>query len=217
MVIANRDFYYREYAVPRAELMAAGLQVRVAAQTTQLSYPHPASGQGQTSGAVRPDLALSQVRSEDYSAIVFVGGWGSSAYQYAPPGVYTNAIYNGTPELKATTNRLIGEFMAQDKYVTAICHGVSVLAWARVNGVSPLAGRRATGGPFLPPMINGPQQYSTSWYLSANQALVVPSRSIGNIHSAADDVIVDGRIIVAEDYDSADLFGQTLARHLQNP
>ncbi len=158
MVIANRDFYYREYAVPRAELMAAGLQVRVAAQTTQLSYPHPDSGQGQTSGAVRPDFALSQVRSEDYSAILFVGGWGSSAYQYAPPGVYTNSNYNGS---------------------------------------SPLAGRRATGGPFLPPMFNGPQQYNTSWYISANQGIAVPSRSIGNIYTAADDVIVDGRMIVA--------------------
>jgi putative intracellular protease/amidase len=157
------------------------------------------------------------VRSEDYSAILFVGGWGSSAYQYAPPGVYTNTLYNGTPEVKATANRLIGEFMAQNKYVTAICHGVSVLAWARVNGRSPLAGRRATGGPFLPHLVNYPPQYNTSWYISANQGIAVPSRSIGNIHSAADDVIVDGRMIVAEDYDSAELFGQTLARHLQNP
>ncbi|MGE3726076.1 MAG: hypothetical protein AB7I41_11030 [Candidatus Sericytochromatia bacterium] len=217
MVIANRDFYYREYAVPRAELQAAGLQVHVAAQTTQVSYPHPDSGQGPSNGAVIPDLALEQVRSENYSAILFVGGWGSSAYQYAPPGVYTNSLYNGTPEVKATANRLIGEFMAQNKYVTAICHGVSVLAWARVNGSSPLAGRRATGGPFLPHLVNYPPQYNTAWYISANQGIVVPSRSIGNPHTAADDVIVDGRIIVAEDYDSAELFGQTLAQHLLTP
>lgn len=217
MVIANRDFYYREYAVPRAQLLAAGLQVRVAAQTTQVSYPHPDSGQGQSNGAVTPDLALSQVRSEQYSAILFVGGWGASAYQYAPPGVYTNSLYNGTPEVKATANRLIGEFMAQNKYLTAICHGVSVLAWARVNGSSPLAGRRATGGPFLPNLVSYPPQYNTAWYIAANNGIPVASRSIGNIHTAADDVIVDGRVIVAENYDSAELFGQTLARHLQNP
>jgi len=217
MVIANRDFYYREYAVPRAELQAAGLQVHVAAQTTQVSYPHPDSGQGQSNGAVIPDLALDQVHSQNYSAILFVGGWGSSAYQYAPPGVYTNSLYNGTPEVKATANRLIGEFMAQNKYVTAICHGVSVLAWARIDGSSPLAGRRATGGPFLPHLVNYPPQYNTAWYISANQGIVVPSRSIGNPHTAADDVIVDGRIIVAEDYDSAELFGHTLAQHLLTP
>ena len=34
-------------------------------------------------GNVRPDLALSDVKAEDYSAIVFVGGWGSSMYQYS--------------------------------------------------------------------------------------------------------------------------------------
>ena len=30
----------------------------------------------------------------------------------------------------------------QDKYVAALCNGVSVLAWARVNGRSPLQGKR---------------------------------------------------------------------------
>ena len=39
-------------------------------------------------GNVRPDLALSDVKAEDYSAIVFVGGWGSSMYQYDFPGDY---------------------------------------------------------------------------------------------------------------------------------
>lgn len=49
---------------------------------------------------------------------------------------------------------------------SAVCHGVTVLAWARVDGVSPSAD--GSGGT-----------------------------------TVADDVIVDGRIITAENYDSA--------------
>lgn len=214
MVIANRHFYYREYAVPRAELQAAGLRVVVAATSRVTSTPHADSGQGSASGNVMPDLALSQVNSQDYSAILFVGGWGASEYQYAFPGQYVHTPYNGNVATKAIVNRLINEFSAQNKYLTAICHGVSVLAWARVNGTSPLAGRRATGGPFLPNVVNNAYPLTTQWYIQANQAQHVPSRSIGNPNTAADDVIVDGRVIVAEDYDSAELFARTLAAHL---
>ena len=45
--------------------------------------------------------------------------------------------------IKEAANRLIGDFVRQDKFVGGICHGVSVLAWARVDGRSPLAGKRA--------------------------------------------------------------------------
>ena len=77
----------------------------------------------------------------DYSAIVFVGGWGSSMYQYAFPATIANNRYDGNAATKAIVNDLIGDFLAQDKYVTAICHGVTVLAWARVDGASPLDGK----------------------------------------------------------------------------
>jgi putative intracellular protease/amidase len=49
---------------------------------------------------------------------------------------------------------------------SAICHGVTVLAWARVDGVS-------------------------------------PSTDSSSGTTVADDVIVDGRIITAENYDAA--------------
>lgn len=215
MVIANQDFYYREYGVTRAELEAAGVPVRVAAGTTAVSYPHPNSGQGSGNGAVRPDLALSEVNSQDYSAILFVGGWGSSTYQYAFPGSYVHTPYNGDAAVKATVNRLIGEFSAQNKYLTAICHGVSVLAWARVDGVSPLRGRRATGGPWLPNVVNNAYPLTTRWYIEANQGTHVPSRSVGNTSTSADDVIVDGRVITAEDFDTAEIFARTVAARLQ--
>ena len=39
-----------------------------------------------------PDLPLSAVNAADYSAIVFVGGWGSSQYQYGFAGTYHKVV-----------------------------------------------------------------------------------------------------------------------------
>lgn len=214
LVIANQDFYYREYAEPRRELLAAGIPVVVAATERQASYPHSGSGQGESSGEVMPDLRLDQVTAGDYSAIVFVGGWGSSQYQYAFPGQYAHAAYNGNAATKLVVNQLINDFAAQNKYVMGICHGASVLAWARINGVSPLADRRATGGPWLPELI-GPGPTSTRDYIEGNGGIYVPSRSVGDPNTSADDLIVEGRFITAEDYDTAELAGETLAQLLQ--
>ena len=41
-----------------------------------------------------PDIALSDVNAANYSAIVFVGSWGASQYQYAFTGTYTNPTNN---------------------------------------------------------------------------------------------------------------------------
>jgi putative intracellular protease/amidase len=216
MVIANQDFYYQEYAHTREELEAAGLQVEVAAAATTIAVPHPNSGQGQSSGAVMPDLAVTDADASSYSAIVFVGGWGSSMYQYAFAGTYVNPAYNGAPETEAAVNRLINDFAAQDKYVTAICHGVSVLAWARVDGVSPIEGKTVSAYALGSPSWQGNTQYpdTTRWHIETNGATMVPSRSIGDPATAADDVMIDGRIITAENYDTARMFGRTIAERL---
>ena len=160
MVIANRDFYYQEYGDTRRWLETSGLTVKVAAATTARSIPMAGTGQpAGVDGVVVADLTLAKARSQDYSAIVFVGGWGSSMYQYAyiDPNLdgtidsyYAEGFYHGDDNLsdgkpgqaKAEVNRLINDFVAQDKYVCGLCHGVSVLAWARVDGVSPLQGKK---------------------------------------------------------------------------
>ena len=66
-------------------------------------------------------------------------------YQFAFPGRYDNATYNGNGAIKATANQLVNAFAAEDKYICGICNGVSVLAWSRVNGQSLLEGKRVTG------------------------------------------------------------------------
>jgi putative intracellular protease/amidase len=220
MVIANQDFYYQEYGDTRQSLEEAGLQVKVAATTTSPSSPHANSGQGSGSGLVTPDIALSQADASDYSAIVFVGGWGSSAYQYGFSGTYTNAAYNCAAETKAAVNDLVNDFVAQDKYVTGICHGVTALAWARVDGVSPLAGKQVAayegGSPGV--TLNGVTYADgaipSRWHIETNGGIQFASGSIGDPATQADDVWVDGKIITGQNFNSARQFGRVVGQEV---
>ena len=51
MVIANNDFYYQEYADPRAALEAAGIPVVVGAGRRVISIPHANTGYTSGNGA----------------------------------------------------------------------------------------------------------------------------------------------------------------------
>lgn len=74
----------------RAALEGRGLQVVVAAGSLTEAVPQ---GGKRLKRPVRPDVRLTDADAADYSAIVFVGGWGASSYQYAFEGTYGNAIY----------------------------------------------------------------------------------------------------------------------------
>ncbi|WP_425616193.1 cadherin domain-containing protein [Anatilimnocola sp. NA78] len=225
MVIADqRDFFYQEYGDTKLSLEEAGLEVVVAATTTSPSTPHANSGQT-GNGIVTPDLQLADVDAADYSAIVFVGGWGSSMYQYAFNGIYSDALYRGDVATKAKVNDLINDFVDQDKYVSAICHATTVLAWARVDGVSPISGKTVMtpqggvtngGGPpvFYNGQYYGYYQYRQSTQMETNGGLTMPHASVGDPTTTADDVWVDGKIITGEDNFSARLFGQVIASHI---
>lgn len=222
LVLANRDFYAPDYAPLRASLEAEGLAVRVAAGTLDRCVPHG----GNLAETVQPDLPLSAVNASDYSAIAFVGGWGASSYQYAFEGTYHEAAYRPDLATAQAVSRIVGDALASEKPVSAICHGVSVLAWARVDGVSPLAGRRVAaysgGGPgFRYRGVDyADAAVSTRWHVETNGAFMYPSGDVGDPTTTADDVVVDGRIITAEDWASAPALGRTLAgevRRLQTP
>lgn len=241
LVIADQqDFYYREYADTRTAVEAQGVGVVVAATTTNPSTPHANTGQlTGTPGTVVPDVALANVDAADYSAIAFVGGWGASMYQYAyndPNGdgttdnFYSNPLYNGDADLgdgrtapqKVVVNTLINDFLQADKPVAGICHGVTVLAWARVDGASPLAGKQVA----VPHLEGTPDQfYAGAWrnggYYTGQHDQVLANGGLPTAYSgahgnpgAADDVIVDGRVITAENPESAALFGATLGREV---
>jgi len=223
LVISDQqDFYYQEYGDTRLSLEEAGVQVRVAATTTDRTIPHANTGEpAGTDGGIVPDIALSQVNSADYSAIVFVGGWGSSMYQYAFSGDYQNDRYDGDLATKEIVNNLINDFVEEDKQVAAVCHGVTVLAWARVDGASPLSGKNVSV-----PFIGSPSVfYQNTWYghyqLGQHEQIVAnggiantTSGQYGDPTTVADDVVVDGRIITAENYDAAREFGRVIAREV---
>lgn len=224
MVIADQhDFYYQEYGDTRQSLEAEGVGVQVAATTTAYSLPHYNTGEPSgTDGGVTPDLTLATVDADNYSAIVFVGGWGSSMYQYAFPGDYTNDSYDGDLATKQVVNDLINEFVAQDKYVAAICHGTTVLDWARVDGVSPVNGKHVSV-PFIgSPAVNyqgvdyGYYQLGQYEQAVANGAIAnTASGQYGDPGTVADDVVVDGKIITAENYDAALQFGLRIAQEIK--
>lgn len=213
IVIANHHFFYREYGDPRQELERAGIRVTVAAGREGPCRPHEGSGQGPDGGVVQAEVALKDVKAKDYDAILFSGGWGASAYQYAFEGRYNDTQYNGDRSVKTEVNRVINEFVQQDKYVCALCNGTSVLAWARVNGKSPLAGKRvcAPVREAPPGLYNGrPGQPSCRWHAEVNSAMLSPAGSIGQPGTPADDVLVDGKIITGEDDISAREMGRQL-------
>ena len=165
------------------------------------------------------DFALADVKADDYDAILFSGGWGASAYQFAFNGRYQDQAYNGERAIKAEVNRLINEFLAQDKYVCALCNGVSVLAWARVNGKSPLDGKQVCAPVREAPrgIYNGqPGQPSCRWHPEVNGAIMSPSGIIGRPDTEADDVLVDGRIITGENDPSAREMGRRIVQVLSN-
>ncbi|MBI5831752.1 MAG: DJ-1/PfpI family protein [Armatimonadetes bacterium] len=221
LVIANQDFYYREYGDTRRSLEEAGVTVTVAAARRDTCRPHANSGQGADGGLVMPDLAITDARMADYDAVGFVGGWGAVMYEPTYTGVFDNPAFNVPAAVRQAAGRLVEEAVRGDKVLAAICHGVTVLAWARVDGRSPIAGRTVSaydGG--------SPGSTYQGTHYADNQATVrmqverlagatmVRGRSMGNPAIADDDVVVDGRIITAENYDSAREFGRVIARQL---
>lgn len=219
IVIANFHFFFREYADPREELEAAGIAVTVAAGRKGNCIPHDGSGQGNRDGIVQADLALKNVRATDYDALLFSGGWGASAYQFGFNGRYDELTYNGERAIKTEVNRLINEFISQDKYVCALCNGVSVLAWARVNGKSPLHAKQICAPVREAPsgIYNGrPGQPSCRWHPEVNGAKLSPPGSIGRPGNAIDDVLVDGKIITGEDDISAREMGRRIVAVLKS-
>lgn len=216
LVLADRHFFYREYAEPRARLEHHGYRVVVASAAGELCYPHLNSGQGADRGTVQADLALSRVRADDYAAIVFAGGWGAAAYQFAVPHRYEDPRYNGSIATRGHVNLLIDWFARQRKQIVGICHGVTVLGWARRDGESPLKGRPAAASAGDAPRRVGqvgPLDLSRTEVIAQGACVPAPS-ALGDPASAHDDVVVSDHWITAQDDRTAAYAGDVLAREI---
>lgn len=218
VVVASRDFAYDEYEALRASFEGAGVEVRVASASMEPATSWGGQLFGMSDGSVRTvrsDVALPLADASDYSGVVFVGGWGSSMYQYAFEGTYSNVAYRRDRLVVEAVNRLVGEFLAASKPVGAVGHGVSVLAWARVDGVSPLRKKTVTawagGGPGfrLGGRTYADATVATRWHVERNGGSMPLSAAVGDPTTSHDDVVVDGRIITAENWNAIEAFGPT--------
>ncbi|RKY39954.1 MAG: DJ-1 family protein [Candidatus Omnitrophota bacterium] len=118
MVIAQKDFRDEEYKYPREILEEGGIKVVVASSKLGTAY-------GSYGLTANVDLLLDEVNPQEYEAIIFVGGMGSSEYFDNPKAHF-----------------LAQELFKKGKLVCAICIAPNTLAQAGI-----LKGKKATAYP----------------------------------------------------------------------
>lgn len=115
MVVAPKDFRDEEYQKPREILEQAGAEITVASKGVT-------EAKGLQGAKVKIDKDLGQVNVDDYQALVFIGGPGSSIYFD-----------------DQTALNLAKSAFEKGKVVSAICIAPSILANAGI-----LSGKKAT-------------------------------------------------------------------------
>jgi protease I len=115
MVIAEKDFRDEELLEPEAVLADQGVIVSIASTTQEMV-------KGMGGHEVQPDYLITDIKPEEWDAIVFVGGMGASQY-------WEDSL----------SHHLAGEFLNQGKVVGAICIAPVTLANAGI-----LEGKKAT-------------------------------------------------------------------------
>jgi len=115
MIIAAGNFRDEELQKPKEILEKAGAKVLVVSTTLD-------EVRGMLGARVKPDLLLSDLRVDEYQAVVFVGGTGASQYWDDP-----------------LAHRIARETLEKGKILGAICISPVTLARAGV-----LTGKRAT-------------------------------------------------------------------------
>lgn len=71
MIIANKDFRDEEYKLPHDLLSAMGAKIKVASDSKS-------EAKGMLGLSLMPDLLLTEVNVNDYDAVIFVGGSGTT-------------------------------------------------------------------------------------------------------------------------------------------
>jgi len=115
MIIASRNFRDEEFNEPYRLLKNSGAEVTIASSSLEQAV-------GMLGGTAKPEVLIGDVKAEDYDAVVFVGGSGSSEYFNNP-----------------TAHKIAQEAAAAGKVLCAICIAPSTLANAGV-----LNGKKAT-------------------------------------------------------------------------
>jgi len=114
-VIASDKFRDEEYLQPKDVLTRGGVSVVTASTKLDIST-------GMLGAKVKPEILLSDVKEEDYDAMLFIGGQGSSQY-------FNDSL----------AHSLAKKFLSKNKVIGAICIAPSTLANAGL-----LKGKKAT-------------------------------------------------------------------------
>lgn len=215
----EQGYWLSEVSHPYHHLTAAGFTVDIAApagSTPQFSpWSDPNNEQGgefgdelslkfladhEATAKTDQPFSISDVAVGDYDAVYVAGG--------------TGPVHdlNGNPVL----SRLLGEFWDRGKHVAALCHGVIALADVVANGRRLIAGQPVTG-------------YSLAEDKETEEMLgmkIVPVyvedalREAGGDYRAESPGAVfvvsayDGRLLTAQNQQSASAFGERLAETL---
>jgi len=115
MLIASKNFRDEELQEPQKIFIKQGAEVTIASSSLNTAT-------GMLGAKVKPDILINNVKVEDYDAIVFVGGSGSSEYWDDP-----------------TAHKIAKKAVESNKILCAICIAPVTLANAGV-----LKGKRAT-------------------------------------------------------------------------
>lgn len=106
MIIAPANFRDEELFDTRDEIEKAGLQ-------TVIASLHKGECQGAGGRSALADISLDEVKSQDYAAVVFVGGFGSAVY-------FENA----------KAQQIAIDFSEEGKLISAICIAPVILGKA---------------------------------------------------------------------------------------
>jgi protease I len=117
-ILVEKNFEDSEFQVPYTALQKAGVQVTVLGSRMNEEYK---GKKGKVS--IKPDATATEVRAEDFDAVIIPGGAAPDRMRVNPNMV-----------------RLIQDAVAQGKLVAAVCHGPQVLIEGDL-----LKSRRATG------------------------------------------------------------------------
>ena len=109
LVVAQEQFRDEECFIPKQIFEVAGAKVTVAAEFTEIA-------KGTLGGTIKPDVRISEVRIDDYDAIVISGGPGSRKYLWD----------------NQRLRELVKEADSLKKVISAICISPVVLARAGI-------------------------------------------------------------------------------------
>jgi protease I len=110
MIVAFRDFRDAEYFVPKSILEKKGIEVKTASNKKGVAL-------GADGGEIEVDFLVSDIKVEDFDAIIFVGG----------PGCLKNLD-------NPISYRVCKEAVLKDKILAAICISPTILAKSGVLG-----------------------------------------------------------------------------------